>query len=780
MEYYLHNEFFDTYISNTHTYTSEVAIESPKISIITSYYNGNELIFDTAKCILGQTFQDFEWLVVNDGSTNENSLDILSSFAKLDGRISILHHDKNKGLPAGRNTGIKAAKGNYLFFIDSDDLIDITALEKFYLFLTVNKEYSFVNSYVVGFGNQNYLWEKGFEQKDGFLKENYNTATFLARAEVFNDVLFDESIRGGYEDWDFWINAASHGFWGYTIQEYLFWYRRNDHAAKWENWQSNDKKERFIDQLNQKFKKPFDLIKEYTYDLNKSYGTFPVENIITGSYKSKPGNKPKILFIFPWLNLGGADKFNLDLIEGLSFKGWDICILTTLKSNNPWQSEFSRYTNNIFHLPNIGGYHHYHAYFELFISSNQPDLIVISNSMHGYFSLPFLKAKFSNIPIADYIHCDDPDWLNGGYPRLNTVFSHLLDKTIVSSYQLKEWIESKRVQSKVNSDIEVCYTNIDTTKTYRNLDNRNRIRSSWGIDDDFAVIIYAARLTDQKQPFVLLDTIEKLSRQKENFVCLVCGDGPYFNELKARVEEKGLVGKIWMMGAIKQQQVLEFMDASDIFFLPSKYEGIALSMYEAIAKELTIVGANVGGQAELVNKEAGFLIQPSNPTLEADLYTDILARLVSDSTLRRNFAEAALQNLGENFNINVMYNKMHNIFSAMAKKTSVAHRFVSTNDYSFIYNAFWNKDLVANEIWNEYVYVKGKLTAPEQLKGNAITNIANISSEEWYISEHQKMKQWYHEQYEVLPLWYKRFGHIIKVLKGQRKVLSLIKKAPTE
>lgn len=771
MTYLLSNDYIEQYIAGIKPVISKTVPEQPRISIVTSFYNGNELIIDTAQCILGQTFQDFEWLVINDGSMNEKSLAVLEEFSKIDSRIKILHHEKNKGLPAGRNTGVKAAKGRYIFFIDSDDLLDQTALEKFYLFLQVNKDIAFVNSYVVGFGNQNYLWSKGFEQKENFLNENFNTSTFLARKEVFEALQFDESITGGYEDWDFWLHAASKGFWGYTIPEYLFWYRRNDHAAKWENWQSHDKRESFIAYLNKKYQHPFSSISRYHPDLNKTYGTFPVVDNVIEPYEVSKSDRKKLVFLFPWLNLGGADKFNLDLIEGLVNYEWDISIITTLKSSHPWQAEFSRYTNRIFHLSNLGGYHQYLDYLELYIQANQPDILVISNSMHSYFSLPFLRAKFPAIPVVDYIHCDDPDWLNGGYPRLNTVFSHLLDKTIVSSNQLKGWIEERRVPNKRNTPIEVCYTNISTQKIYRDYDNRKKIRSSWNIDEEFTVILYAARLTDQKQPFVLLNTIDRLNKVKENFVCIVCGDGPHFEAVKKMTEEKGLANKIWMMGALKQQEVLSLMDAADIFFLPSKYEGIALSIYEAMAKELVVVGANVGGQAELVTKDCGFLIEPSEPEREAEEYFEILSTQLSSPEKRVAYTKKALIKLKERFDIEVMYKRMHQLLlEVVTEKKAGQESAISANDFAFMYNAYWNKELIANEIWGEYIYTKSQSKVlSSQLP------IPYESQEEWFKSEHTKLKEWYHEQYEVLPAWYKRIGHIIKVFKGKRTFSSLLK-----
>jgi len=75
-----------------------------------------------------QTISDFEVIIVNN-ETPDNSMSIAREYSKVDSRFLIIEHERNKGLGGARNTGIEAAKGQYLFFLDSDDLIPIDALE---------------------------------------------------------------------------------------------------------------------------------------------------------------------------------------------------------------------------------------------------------------------------------------------------------------------------------------------------------------------------------------------------------------------------------------------------------------------------------------------------------------------------------------------------------------------------------------------------------------------------------------------------------------------------
>lgn len=92
-----------------------------ELSIIIPVYNVEKTLHRCVGSVLRQSFQNFEMILVDDGST-DNSTTMVDEIARTDNRISVIHQC-NQGLSAARNTGIKAAKGEYITFIDSDDFI---------------------------------------------------------------------------------------------------------------------------------------------------------------------------------------------------------------------------------------------------------------------------------------------------------------------------------------------------------------------------------------------------------------------------------------------------------------------------------------------------------------------------------------------------------------------------------------------------------------------------------------------------------------------------------
>jgi len=100
----------------------------PKVSVVMSVYNGEKYLKEAIESILDQTFIDFEFIIINDGST-DSSLNILKEFEQKDKRIKVISRE-NKGLVISLNEGVKLAQGEYIARMDADDVSDPKRLEK--------------------------------------------------------------------------------------------------------------------------------------------------------------------------------------------------------------------------------------------------------------------------------------------------------------------------------------------------------------------------------------------------------------------------------------------------------------------------------------------------------------------------------------------------------------------------------------------------------------------------------------------------------------------------
>src|SRR5512133_1713295 len=96
------------------TYLPANLMGEPVITMITPYYNTGLVFHETARTVLHQSFQAWEWLIINDGSTDLAALEVLNLYRASDPRICIIDHPENRGLSAARNTGFQAARTPYV------------------------------------------------------------------------------------------------------------------------------------------------------------------------------------------------------------------------------------------------------------------------------------------------------------------------------------------------------------------------------------------------------------------------------------------------------------------------------------------------------------------------------------------------------------------------------------------------------------------------------------------------------------------------------------------
>lgn len=597
----------------------------PQLSIITPFFNTGAVFHQTARSVFGQSFVNWEWLIVNDGSNDPDSLCLLDSYRQRDARIRVIDHFSNRGLPAARNTGYLHARSSLVYQLDSDDLIEPTALEKFIWALTSYPEYSFVSSFQVGFAGMQYLSTWGFHESEAFLQENRTDSMALVRREVHQAIGgYDESIRGGFEDWDYWLRAAANGYWGTMVPEFLEWYRRRPAGEKrWTNWDQGTKQESFRDILWQKYPSllanGFPRIPSNPQALPEELNSeIPLHNVLQK-------NAPRLLIILPRFEMGGAERFDLNLVKVLTQRGWELTLVATEPSVHLWLSSFSSFTPDIFVLPNFLKFADYPRFLRYLICSRQPEMVMVTQSEMAYLLLPYLRHYCPAPRYVDYTHIVESQWYNGGYPRLSVDWEAYIDLHLVSSQHLKSWMESEGLQA---DKVTVTYTNVDTKLFEPSPPSRLAMRQALQIPAELPLILFAGRFVAQKQPRLCAAVIAQLQAQGLEFMCLLAGGGEEAKWLEDYIKQKNLSQKMRLLGEIPEGGMPGLLAASDIFFLPSRWEGISLAIYEAMSSGLAVVSAAVGGQAELLSPECGVLIEPAEEELEKERYVQALADLL--------------------------------------------------------------------------------------------------------------------------------------------------------
>lgn len=203
---------------------------SIKISVIVPCFKQAHYLNDTLASVQNQTFQDWECIIVNDGSPDHTE-EIALLWCEKDDRFKY-HYKANGGLPAARNTGIFMSKGMYILPLDSDDMLHPDYMSETVRVLDNNLELGIVSCFRFFFSEnkENILSihkTKGTSVND-LLFENQLMPSSMYRKQCWDQVGgYDEKMIKGYEDWEYWISITKLGWEFEIIPKPLFYYRKS-------------------------------------------------------------------------------------------------------------------------------------------------------------------------------------------------------------------------------------------------------------------------------------------------------------------------------------------------------------------------------------------------------------------------------------------------------------------------------------------------------------------------------------------------------------------------
>lgn len=201
----------------------------PLVSIIVPCYKQAHYLDQSLQSILDQTYDNWECIIVNDGSPDDTE-GIAFGWLQRDKRFDYLSQH-NQGLSAARNTGIRQSKGEYILVLDADDILHEDFLKLTLQELENNRKISIVSCYRLFFREKIddafYSHEPKGENIDNLLFENILMPSSLFRRHIWQDVGgYDEQMKNGFEDWEFWVSALKNGGSFKIVPEHLFYYRK--------------------------------------------------------------------------------------------------------------------------------------------------------------------------------------------------------------------------------------------------------------------------------------------------------------------------------------------------------------------------------------------------------------------------------------------------------------------------------------------------------------------------------------------------------------------------
>ena len=198
--------------------------KSPVISVIVPCHNHGQFLGEALSSVLSQTFQDWECIVIDNGST-DNTKEVAEKFSRTDERFIYFILEK-KGVSAARNFGIKKSSGKYILPLDADDKIGKGYFTEGVRVLENNSAVKVVYCEAKLFGDENRKWELPEYSIENMLKENCIFCSgFFRRTGYDRTHGYNEQMNEGFEDWDFWLSLLAGGGDVFKIPAELFYYR---------------------------------------------------------------------------------------------------------------------------------------------------------------------------------------------------------------------------------------------------------------------------------------------------------------------------------------------------------------------------------------------------------------------------------------------------------------------------------------------------------------------------------------------------------------------------
>lgn len=623
--------------------------ENPLVSVVIPCFNYGKYIEEAVDSVLGQTFKDLEIIIVDGGSTDGTTHEILKKLSKP--QTSIYYREGRHLVGDNRNFGIGLAKGKYICCLDADDMLEATYLEKALFFLETYR-YDVVYPSVQCFGGDSIIWHASpttFERMISVENAISTVAVFSREAWRQSGGYKDWPIGEGHvpEDWEFWSRLMGLGYRFKNIREPLVLYRVHQAGLTGQCKTSLTEQLRIIYNENCHLLTPhFSRIRK---ENNSTFfkADYPALNMKAAKHKKR------ILLALPFMIIGGADTILLRIFSSLRTE-FDITVVTTLEAPAEFgdnTTEYKRITPEIYHLKRfLSDDLEMQDFVHYLIESREIDLLFIVGSEFVYDLLPEIKRKFPGLKVIDQLFNEF------GHISNNRKYASLIDLNIVANNVISEIITGKYQESA--EKVRVIIHGIDVRKS----DIRSATEEPLpGIVGGKLTISYFGRFSNEKAPDMFVEIINRL--QGYDVQAVMTGNGPEYSRTIDRITAYGLQDKIYAPGFV--DDIRPYLEHSDILLVPSRIEGLPIIILEALSLGVPVIASDIGGISTVVlDGYNGYVCEVGN----VGQFVDRIKELVEDQGLllamKKNAIDYAKDNISEE-KMNAAYNEaINNVLQA--------------------------------------------------------------------------------------------------------------------
>lgn len=652
------------------------------VSIIIINYNTKNLTKQCLNSVLEKTVGlDFDIFVV-DNNSQDGSVEMLEKDFP---QVKLIKNPKNSGFGAANNIAIKQSDAKYVFLLNSDTILLNNAIKIFFDFmenpenlqvgncggLLYNEDLSYQYSYG-DFPSVEHIFFKRL-YLDKIFKSYYckkfnpgkyeepsaNTEVgYIAGASIFfrksaldEAGLFDEDFFLYYEETELNYRIKKK-----TYKTMLLPEAKIIHLGQG----SSEKSAKTINIIKKSeqmfFEKCYGKKQKNLVKIIQILGELPrfLVNIVRIGKKT-PDNNINVLHLISSFQVGGLEKLLIDLLKNQYPSNIDFTVVViNNKINEDLKKELLETKYKVYFLNRKEGHKHPRYLFELFniIKENKIDII----HSHTYGSKMWsILCKVFNPKIKTIYTVHDTNIIS----KLNKI-NFLLHKFFVDmNIAISNAVFNECIQNSLTKVITV-YDGIDTKKYFP--------KKTEFMEDRILKIINIARINHKKKgQDVLINALKECKDKGLKFQCNLVGTIHNYTEddratyiyLKNLVKELNLENEIQFLGT--RNDIPELLSKSDLFILPSRYEGLGLVILEAMASKVPVIVSNIDGPAELIKQgENGLLFESEN----ANDLAETIKYLYEKKTVIKELTENAYKFV-QDFDISVMNEKYFDVYNKL-------------------------------------------------------------------------------------------------------------------
>ena len=537
----------------------------PLVSVIIPCFNYGSFLPEALVSLDKQTLQDFEIILVEGGSTDGTTTEQVRALQHP--KVRKLFQPEPTRVGENRLAGLRQARGKYITFLDADDMLAPTYLEKAVMALELlGVDVVYPSAQL--FGREQRVWETADEFSLANLSKTNTVSTVaMFRYETWRSlgIGYGSNKDGSIEDWDFWLRFAERGARGYKIREPLMLYRIHGNSLSDAIRPGLEKAYRKTLAKHRRYLGPLHVARVSREQTRPIEETVPSRDLSRGVLPAR--NPLRIALAQPWMVMGGSDSLMLQVFATCHQEDARLTVYSTIETPPSMGSSagaFQRLTDDVFELSKeLPGCAHDEAILHL-LRTRQVNVLMLIGSARTYALLPGIRRELPHVRVVDHLYN------TVGHLKSNRRHAGEIDFHIVANEEVRDALLRG---GESPERIRIIYHGIDMKRFSQEAvpylpGGPPRLELAAGE----RLVLYSGRFSEEKGVLRFVEIARRMRRDPRVRFAMT-GDGPQRPEVEELIRRHGLAERVTLLGIVEDAR--PYLRRADVVVHPLGRGGAA-------------------------------------------------------------------------------------------------------------------------------------------------------------------------------------------------------------